>query len=170
MPDAPRPAVQASVLTISDRCARGSQRDRSGDLLVQRLGPLPAEIVDRRLVPDDAQEIAASVQALAARSRLLVTTGGTGLGPRDITPESIRPLLEREIPGMGEAMRAAGLISTSHAMLSRQFAGTRDRCLVLVLPGSTRAVDECLTAVWAALPHALELLSGRQPWHALADG
>ncbi|TMD92843.1 MAG: hypothetical protein E6I76_16125, partial [Chloroflexi bacterium] len=114
------------------------------------LAGLPATVVSRALVPDEPEAIAAAVVEAAAAAALLVITGGTGLGPRDVTPQSIAPLLDYEVPGMAEAMRSRGLASTPHAMLSRQVAGVRGGCLVLALPGSPRAVAECLDTVWEA--------------------
>lgn len=151
---------RAGVLTVSDGVARGTRADASGDLLVARLRGLPADVVARRSVVDELAEIRRAVLAITGTTDLLVTTGGTGLGPRDVTPEALGPLLERTVPGMAEAMRAAGLRATPLAMLSRQLVGVRGRCLVIALPGSPRAVAESLDAVWEALPHALQLLSG----------
>jgi molybdopterin adenylyltransferase len=159
--------VRAAVLTVSDAGARGEREDGSGDAAVERLRSLPAEISDRRIVADDPPAIRAAIVDACAIADVLVITGGTGLAPRDVTPQTLRPLLDYEVPGMAEAMRARGLASTPHAMLSRQVAGVRDRCLVLALPGSPRAVVECLDAVWEALPHALRLLAGTRDSHAV---
>lgn len=152
--------VCAGVLTVSDAAARGERVDESGDLAGRRLASLPALVSWRRVVADDAAAIHAAVIAAAGCCDLLVITGGTGLGPRDRTPQTVRPLLDYEVPGMAEVMRAQGMAQTPHAMLSRQLVGVRDACLVLCLPGSPRAVAQCLDAVWAALPHALGLLRG----------
>ena len=159
------PPVRVAVLTVSDAGARGERADASGDAICQRLAGLPATVVSRALVPDEPEAIAAAVVEAAAAAALLVITGGTGLGPRDVTPQSIAPLLDYEVPGMAEAMRSRGLASTPHAMLSRQVAGVRGGCLVLALPGSPRAVAECLDTVWEALPHALGLLAGERHPH-----
>lgn len=158
--------VRAAVLTVSDAGARGERADASGDVICERLAALPATVVSRALVPDEPEAIAAAVVDAAATAGLLVITGGTGLGPRDVTPQSVAPLLDYEVPGMAEAMRSRGLASTPHAMLSRQLVGVRGGCLVLALPGSPRAVAECLDTVWEALPHALGLLAGERHPHA----
>ena len=158
------------MLTVSDAGARGERADASGDVICERLAGLPATVVSRGLVPDEPEAIAAAVVEASAAAALLVITGGTGLGPRDVTPQSVAPLLDYEVPGMAEAMRIRGLVSTPHAMLSRQVVGVRGGCLVLALPGSPRAVAECLDVVWEALPHALGLLAGERHPHAPRRG
>lgn len=159
--------VRAAVLTVSDAGSRGEREDRSGDLAAERLATLPATTVWRRLVADDGPAIRAAVVDACGEADLLVITGGTGLGRRDVTPQALEPLLDYQVPGMAEAMRSRGLAATPHAMLSRQLAGVRGACLVLALPGSPRAVDDCLAAVWEALPHALRLLAGERDGHVL---
>jgi molybdopterin adenylyltransferase len=166
----PAISVRAAVLTVSDAGARGERADESGDLILARLEDLSAELVRRAIVPDDPAAIREEVLAATAEADLLVTTGGTGLGPRDVTPQTVEPLLDYQVPGMAEAMRMRGLASTPHAMLSRQVVGVRGGCLVLCLPGSPRAVAECLDAVWAALPHALRLLAGERHCHEAPRG
>jgi molybdopterin adenylyltransferase len=157
---------RAAVITVSDsRARRGAAEDSSGDAIVARLADLPADVVIRRVVADSADEIRSALRDAVEGANLVVLSGGTGLGPRDVTPQAIRPLLDYEIPGMAEAMRREGLRGTPHAMLSRQVVGVARRRLVMVLPGSPRAVIEGLDAVWEALPHALRLLSGDTAHH-----
>jgi molybdopterin adenylyltransferase len=163
---AEEPPCRAAVLTVSDAAARGEREDESGRHAAERLASLPADIVWRGVVADEAVAIEAAVIEATAAADLLVISGGTGLAPRDRTPQTVTPLLDYQVPGMAEAMRARGLASTPHAMLSRQVVGVRNRCLVLVLPGSPRAVVECLDAVWPALPHALRLVAGHRDPHA----
>ena len=152
---------RAAVITVSDSRARSdAAEDPSGDAIAERLPDLPGRVVLRRVVADDPEEIRVAVREALPAADLVVLTGGTGLGPRDVTPQALSPLLDYEVPGMAEAMRREGLRSTAYAMLSRQLAGVSGRTLVLALPGSRRAVLESLDAVWDALPHALALLGG----------
>jgi molybdopterin adenylyltransferase len=151
---------RAAEITVSDSRRGVDSDDHSGDVIVARFALLPADVVGRSSVPDDITHIRAAVKTAASEADILILTGGTGLGPRDVTPQAIQPLFDYEVPGMAEAMRQQGLHSTPHAMLSRQVVGVMDGCLVLSLPGSPRAVAECLDVVWPALPHALELIAG----------
>lgn len=152
-PGAPRCAV---ITVSSSRAAGSGADDTSGDLIERRLRALPSADIERVLIADDIDSIRSAL--LQSSADLVVLTGGTGIGAGDVTPEAVRPLLDRDLPGMGEAMRAAGLAKTAHAMLSRQLAGVRGQTLVLALPGSTAACRDCLDAVWPALPHALSIL------------
>jgi molybdenum cofactor synthesis domain-containing protein len=157
---------RATVITVSDsRARREAQDDASGDAIVDRLETLPADIVGRQVVADDVDEIRSAVGEAIVRSDLVVLSGGTGLGPRDVTPQSILPLLDYQVPGMAEAMRREGLLSTADAMLSRQIVGVINGRLLIALPGSPRAVREGLDAIWEALPHALRLLGGDTAHH-----
>jgi len=158
IPDAPRRRI--AEITVSDSRRGVDSDDRSGDVIVARFALLPADVVARESVPDSVDAIRAAVGECVPKADIVVLTGGTGLGPRDVTPQALLPLLDYEVPGMAEAMRQQGLASTPHAMLSRQVVGVIGACLVMSLPGSPRAVAECLDAVWPALPHALDLIAG----------
>lgn len=147
------------VLTISDGVAAGVRSDESGVAIAERLTAIGAT-VDRAVVPDDQAIIAAAFQAAAATHRVVVSTGGTGLTPRDVTPQAVRSVLDYEIPGIGEAMRAAGRRSTPLADLSRSLGGVVGRTLAICLPGRPRAALESLMAVEPLLDHALETLAG----------
>ena len=146
---------------MSTKGARGERVDESGERLAEMLQRLPAEIVGRAVVTDDEEEIRTQVRRfLEADPHLIVLTGGTGLGPRDKTPQALEPMLDYQVPGMAEAMRAAGLRKTPHAMLSRSLAGVCGRTLVLALPGSPRGAGDSLEAIMEALPHGLRTLRG----------
>lgn len=169
-PSSRRTAIQSAfVLTISDGVADGSRHDESGEVLARRLEEL-GYAVERAVSPDEAPTIARFVIAAAARCRLVVTTGGTGLGPRDVTPQALAELLDYEIPGFGELMRAEGRRSTPFAALSRSLGGSFRSTLVLALPGSPRGALESLDAVAPILDHALATLSGHTRQHPVETG
>ena len=154
--------IRAVVITVSDRCARGEQEDVSGETLVGLLREAGAEIAARLILADDLEPLAAALREHAARAdvNLVVTTGGTGLGPRDNTPEATRAVIEREVPGIPEAMRAETLRQTPTALLSRAVCGTRSGALVVNLPGSPKGVRECFAVIRPALAHAVAQLAG----------
>ena len=148
----------AAVLTVSDRSARGERPDSGGPRVARALTRAGFRVVDRRLSPDERPRIAQAIRSMARRAALVVTTGGTGLTPRDVTPEATRQVIDREVPGLAEAMRAASFRRFPHAALSRAVTGTLGRSLVINLPGNPRGAVDCLAVVLPALPHALTLL------------
>lgn len=166
--------IRAGILTISDKGSRGERVDTSGAAIVELLSSIDAAIQRTEVVPDERDQIASTLRSWADSDELdlIVTTGGTGLSPRDVTPEATGEVIERPVPGLGELMRAAGVKHTPMAALSRGVCGVRGRCLIVNLPGSERGVRENLSAVIDVLPHAVELLRGRIADHttpALGD-
>jgi molybdopterin adenylyltransferase len=162
--------IRAGILTISDKASRGERIDTSGGTIAELLGTIDADVQRSEVIPDERAQIADTLRGWADSDELdlIVTTGGTGLGPRDVTPEATAEVIERPVPGLGELMRAAGVKHTPMAALSRGVAGVRGRCLILNLPGSEKGVRENLSAVLDILPHAVELLRGRIGDHAAA--
>ncbi|MFN2555649.1 MAG: molybdopterin-binding protein [Nitriliruptorales bacterium] len=158
----------AAVVTVSDGVFAGSREDRSGQAVSAALGAAGFEVAHRAVVPDERDEIERALRDLARRADLVVTTGGTGLGPRDVTPEATRAVLERDVPGLGEAMRAVGRATTPLADLSRGLVGAIGAALVVNLPGSRKGAVESLGAILPTLPHALDLLAG-ETRHGHAD-
>jgi molybdopterin adenylyltransferase len=156
--------MNAAVLTVSDRVSRGEADDGSGDTLEALLREDGYEVT-RRVVPDEAAEIAAAIGDLAAGAALVLTTGGTGLAPRDVTPEATRSVLEREAPGIPEALRADSIAKTPHGLLSRGVAGTIGGTLVVNLPGSTGGCRDGYAVLRPALSHALALLDDAPSRH-----
>lgn len=155
--------IRAVVITVSDACSRGERRDDSGIALAQLLTDLGAVIVETRILSDDLEPLVQTLREFAERSdvNLIITTGGTGLGPRDNTPEATQRVIEREAPGIAEAIRAESLKTTSMAMLSRGVCGVCSATLIVNLPGSPRAVKESFAVIAPVLPHALDLLAGK---------
>lgn len=153
--------VRAAVITVSTRGAAGEREDRSGPLLRDGLVAAGHTVVATQLVPDEIGKIAnAILDAVRSGANVVLTSGGTGLAPNDVTPEATRRVMDREIPGIAEALRARSLAKTAHGMLSRGVAGAVGAALVVNLPGSPRAVSESLELLLSVLPHAVELLAG----------
>ena len=154
------PELRAAVLTVSDRAAAGALRDESGPAVRGLLEKAGFEVSVIKILPDERQMIAQFLATAASLHQLVVTTGGTGLGPRDVTPEATRSVLDYEVPGLAELMRASGLSNTPMASLSRSMAGVRGRTLIVNLPGSVAGATQSLAAIAPVLKHAVQLLSG----------
>jgi molybdopterin adenylyltransferase len=155
--------IRAHVITCSDAASRGERRDSSGQAVRELLVANGCDVDDVTIVPDDADSIVAAIeQAILEGARLIATAGGTGIAPRDVTPEATMRVCDRLVPGFGELMRACSLEKTAMAPLSRAQAATRGNVLVINLPGSPRGAVENLQAVLHLIPHALELLTGKR--------
>jgi len=163
--------IRTAVLTISDSVSAGTRVDRSGPAVRERLEQLGWTVSVAETIPDDRASIAARLAALADAGAVdaIITTGGTGVAARDVTPEAARAVLDREIPGFGELMRARGRESTPLASLSRSLGGTRGRVLIVTLPGSPRGAVESLNAIVELVPHVLELLRGHTAHNVAQD-
>ena len=162
--------IRVGVLTVSDKSYRGERRDTSGPAIAEMMATIGGRVERYEVVPDEVEAIAGRLRAWADEEGLdvVLTTGGTGLTPRDVTPEATLPVLDRQVPGVAEAMRQGGMQNTPLAMLSRAVAGVRCRTLIINLPGSERAVRENLAFILPALAHAVESLQGRTGDHRAA--
>jgi molybdenum cofactor synthesis domain-containing protein len=152
--------MKAAIITISDKGSRGERVDKSGPAIREIVEQMGAEVVAQEIVPDEQDQIESALRRLAGEADLVLTTGGTGIAERDVTPEATRAVIEKELPGITEVMRIKSAEVAPTAMLSRAVAGTLGRALIINMPGSPKAVRECLSFIRPAIPHALELLSG----------
>ena len=153
--------ISIGVLTISDSGAKGAREDTSGERIRKLVTQMPAAVISAgAIIPDEREQIEATLREWSdvKHLNLILTTGGTGLSPRDVTPEATKAVIDREAPGIAEAMRAVSIQHTPFGMLSRGVAGTRRRTLIINLPGSPKAVQECLDCILPVLPHAINLL------------
>jgi molybdopterin adenylyltransferase len=154
--------MRVSIVTVSDSVSSGQREDLSGKALAERCGALGWEVISKSVVPDDEALIRTQLLALAesAKVDVVLTTGGTGLGPRDVTPEATAAVVTRQVPGLAELMRQTGQQKTRNAALSRAIAGVRGACLVINLPGSPRGATESFDAIAELLPHGISVLHG----------
>jgi molybdenum cofactor synthesis domain-containing protein len=161
--------INFGILTISDKGSRGQRQDKSGEVIRDIVARLESTVVKYDIVPDEIEIISARLLDWAdgGEMDIILTTGGTGLSRRDVTPEATLSVIDREVPGIAEAMRAKSLEKTPMAVLSRAVAGMRGRCLIINLPGSPKAVRECLEVILTALPHAVEIIRGEVTEHSI---
>jgi molybdopterin adenylyltransferase len=160
---------KAGILTISDKGSKGERSDASGDFIVEAFKNLDIAVARYEIVADEQELIARTLKLWADSGTVdfIVTTGGTGISPRDVTPEATRSIIEKEVPGIVELMRADGYTETPTAILSRAVAGVRGQCLIVNVPGNPRAVEEYLALLIPVVPHAIETLQGRFGDHKL---
>lgn len=159
--------INVGILTVSDKGSQGLRVDKSGEAIREIVSGMGATTVEYAIVPDESDIISEKLTEWADLGKLdlILTTGGTGLARRDVTPEATLAVIDKEVPGIPEAMRAKSLQITPQAMLSRAVAGLRGQCLIVNLPGSTKAVRECLEAIIPALPHAVDIIKGTVTEH-----
>jgi len=160
------------ILTVSDKGSRGQRYDESGLTIRERISLLDSLVVKYEIVPDELNIITGKLTEWADEGNVdvILTTGGTGLGPRDITPEATLDAVDRVVPGLAETMRAETFQKTPFAILSRAVAGVRGKCLIINLPGSTKAVRECLEVILPVIPHAVEIIKGEVTEHSKEPG
>ena len=156
--------IRAAILTMSDKGYRGEREDKSGQVIKEMIISLPSDVVSYEVIPDEKEIIKKKLTHLSdiIKADIIITTGGTGLSPRDVTPDATLEVIDKEVPGMAEAMRAESLKKTANAMVSRAVVGVRGETLIINLPGSPKAVRENLSVILPAIPHAIEKLKGDQ--------
>ncbi|HCC68750.1 MAG TPA: molybdenum cofactor biosynthesis protein [Nitrospiraceae bacterium] len=152
--------IKVAVLTLSDKGSKGEREDKSGPAIAEIIKTINGEVVSYEVIPDEKELIKQKLLNLCSKADLILTTGGTGLTPRDVTPEATMDVIEKEIPGIAETMRMEGLKKTDRAMLSRAIAGVRGQTLIINLPGSPAAVKENLAIILNVIPHAIEKIKG----------
>jgi molybdopterin adenylyltransferase len=154
--------IRVGIITVSDSRSRGEREDKSGEMIKNLVLKMNAEVVEQTIIPDELKDIQEELVRMvhSVKADLIITTGGTGLSSRDVTPEATLSVIDKEVPGFAEAMRAESFKKTSHALLSRAVVGIRRQTLIINLPGSPKAVEECLTLILPAIPHAIEVLRG----------
>jgi molybdopterin adenylyltransferase len=157
------------IITISDKASSGKRPDQSGPLIRERFASTDSELVRYEVIPDEKELIAEKLAQWADEGNMdiILTTGGTGLAPRDVTPEATLSVVDKEVPGLAEMMRVKSFAITPNAMLGRAVAGVRKECLIINLPGSPKAVAECLEVIMPVLPHAVDVIKDRVPEHTL---
>jgi len=154
--------IKVAILTLSDKGSKGERKDTSGPAIGRMMKKIDAKVISCDILPDEKALIKKKLISLCRIADLVLTTGGTGLSPRDVTPEATREVIKTEIPGIAEAMRMKGLMKTPFAMLSRAVAGVRGKTLIINLPGSPAAVKENLSVILSSIPHAVEKIQGSQ--------
>jgi molybdopterin adenylyltransferase len=161
--------INIGILTISDKGSQGQRQDKSGEVIREAVTHLESAVIKYEIVPDEADIIAGKLTEWADGGEVdvILTTGGTGLSRRDVTPEATLAIIDKEVPGFAEAMRSKSLEKTPMAVLSRAVAGLRGQCLIINLPGSPKAVRECLEVVIPAVPHAVEIIKGEVTEHTI---
>jgi molybdenum cofactor synthesis domain-containing protein len=161
--------INVAILTVSDKGSNGQREDKSGEVMREGVAQMGGKVVKYEIVPDEKAVIATHLAEWADSGKIdiILTTGGTGLSARDVTPEATLSIIDRSIPGIPEAMRAESLKKTPNAMLSRAVAGQRAKCIIINMPGSPKAVRECLDVIIAAVPHAIEIINGVVTEHAV---
>lgn len=153
--------IKAAILTISDKGSRGEREDKSGQVIRDILKEIDAEDLLYDIIPDEKELIVKKLREWKDKVDLILTTGGTGVAPRDVTPEATRDVIEKELPGYGEAMRMESFKITPRAIGSRALAGIAGQCLIVNLPGSPKGVEECLRVILEVIPHTIELIKGQ---------